>query len=80
MLSITRTFPGSQFYYADRNLRKPVKCTVLDVRMGFPCEIFAEKEETKETFRCFADFGCYELDDYDKALKDAQIQEDRLIY
>lgn len=80
MLSLTKAHPGAQFYYADRNLQRPVKCIVLDLNLGYPCGVIAEKKETKEKFRCLLDFGCYDLEEYDKALKDAQIQEDRLIY
>ena len=38
------------------------------------------RDDNGEVFRCYDGFGCYTLDEYDKALNDAQIQEDRIIY
>lgn len=71
---------GTEFYYADRNLRKPVKCTIQKTILGYPPTIFAKREDTNEIFECYDGFGCYKLDEYDKAFKDAQIQENRIIY
>lgn len=79
-LRISDLHKESEFYYADRNKREPVKCKVLDTSLGYPCEIIAEREDTKETIFCYLGFGCYRLDEYEKAMKDAQIQEDRIIY
>ena len=77
MISIKR---GTEFYYADRNLKKPVKCTIQKTILGYPPTIFAKRDDNGEVFRCYDGFGCYTLDEYDKALNDAQIQEDRIIY
>ena len=71
---------GTEFYYADRNSKKTVKCAIQKIELGFPATIFAKKEETNEVFRCYDGFGCYSLDNYDNAYVDAQIQEDRIIY
>lgn len=79
-LRISELKEGTEFYYADRNKKQPIKCIVCDKKLGHPCEIIAEREDTKEIFSCYLDFGCYGLDEYDKAMKDAQIQEDRIIY
>ena len=71
---------GTEFYYADRNLKKPVKCVILKIELGYPTTIFAKREDTNEVFRCHERFGCYSLDNYDLAYADAQIQEYRIIY
>ena len=71
---------GTEFSYADRNIKNPVKCMILKVELGYPATIFAKREDTSEIFKCFDGLGCYSLDNYDKAYKDAQIQEDRIIY
>ena len=63
-----------EFYYADRNSKKPVKCVIQKIELGYPATIFAKREDTNEVFRC------YSLDNYDNAYVDAQIQEDRIIY
>ena len=68
-----------EFYYADRNSKKPVKCVIQKIELGYPATIFAKREETNEVFRCYDGFGCYSLDNYDNAYVDAQIQEDRII-
>ena len=71
---------GTEFYYADRNSKKPVKCVIQKIELGYPDTIFAKKEETNEVLRCYDGFECYSLDNYDNAYVDAQIQEDRIIY
>ncbi|MCI5500934.1 MAG: hypothetical protein MR409_03270 [Lachnospiraceae bacterium] len=71
---------GTEFYYADRNIKKPVKCIIQKTELGYPATIFAKREDTNKIFKCYDGFGCYTLDNYDKAYKDAQIQEDRNIY
>lgn len=71
---------GTEFYYADRNSKKPVKCVIQKIELGYPATIFAKKEETNEVLRCYDGFECYSLDNYDNAYVDAQIQEDRIIY
>ena len=71
---------GTEFYYADRNSKKPVKCVIQKIELGYPATIFAKREETNEVFRCYDGFGCYSLENYDNAYVDAQIQEDRIIY
>ena len=70
----------TEFYYADRNSKKPVKCVIQKIELGYPATIFAKKEETNEVLRCYDGFECYSLDNYDNAYVDAQIQEDRIIY
>ena len=65
---------GTEFYYADRNSKKPVKCVIQKIELGYPATIFAKREDTNEVLRC------YSLDNYDNAYVDAQIQEDRIIY
>ena len=69
-----------EFYYADIKSKKPVKCVIQKIELGFPATIFAKKEDTIEVFRCYDGFGCYSLENYDNAYVDAQIQEDRIIY
>lgn len=71
---------GAQFYYADKEQGKPVKCKILDVNYGFPTKIIAENIETKQIVICYSGYGCYTLNEYENALKDAQIQKDRIIY
>lgn len=71
---------GTEFYYADRYLKKPVKCVIQNIEFGYPTTIFAKREDTNEVFRCYEGFGCYSLDNYDEAYADAQIQKDRIIY
>lgn len=71
---------GTQFYYADRKQGRPVKCKIVDVDYSFPTEIVAENIETKQIVVCYNAFGCYNFNEYENALKDAQIQEDRIIY
>ena len=64
----------TEFYYADIKSKKPVKCVIQKIELGYPATIFAKREDTNEVFRC------YSLDNYDNAYVDAQIQEDRIIY
>ena len=71
---------GTEFYYADRNSKKPVKCVIQKIELGYPATIFAKKEDTNEVLRCYDGFECYSLENYDNAYVDAQIQEDRIIY
>ena len=71
---------GTEFYYADRNSKKPVKCVIQKIELGYPATIFAKREDTNEVFRCYDGLECYSLDNYDNAYVDAQIQEDRIIY
>ena len=70
---------GTEFYYADRNSKKPVKCVIQKIELGYPATIFAKREDTNEVLRCYDRFGCYSLENYDNAYVDAQIQEDRII-
>ena len=65
---------GTEFYNADRNSKKTVKCVIQKIELGYPATIFAKREDTNEVLRC------YSLDNYDNAYVDAQIQEDRIIY
>ena len=65
---------GTEFYYAYRNSKKPIKCVIQKIELGYPATIFAKREDTNEVLRC------YSLDNYDNAYVDAQIQEDRIIY
>ena len=65
---------GTEFYYADRNSKKYIKCVIQKIELGYPVTIFAKREDTNEVLRC------YSLDNYDNAYVDAQIQEDRIIY
>ena len=71
---------GTEFYFADRNSKKPVKCVIQKIELGYPATIFAKREDTNEVLRCYDGFECYSLDNYDNAYVDAQIQEDRIIY
>ena len=71
---------GTEFYYADRNSKKSIKCVIQKIELGYPATIFAKREDTNEVLRCYDGFGCYSLDNYDNAYVDAQIQEDRIIY
>ena len=64
----------TEFYYADRNSKKSIKCVIQKIELGYPAIIFAKREDTNEVLRC------YSLDNYDNAYVDAQIQEDRIIY
>ena len=70
---------GTEFYYADRNSKKPVKCVIQKIESGYPATIFAKREDTNEVLRCYDGFGCYSLGNYYNAYVDAQIQEDRII-
>ena len=64
---------GTDFYYADRNSKKPVKCVIQKIELGYPATIFAKKEDTNEILRCYDGFECYSLENYDNAYVDAQI-------
>ena len=70
----------TEFYFADRNSKKPVKCVIQKIELGFPAIIFAKREDTNEVFGCYDGFGYYSLDNYDNAYVYAQNQEDRIIY
>ena len=63
----------TEFYFADRNSKKPVKCVIQKIELGYPATIFAKREDTNEVFRCYDRFGCYSLENYDNAYVDAQI-------
>ena len=71
---------GTEFYYADRNSKKSIKCVIQKIELGYPATIFAKREDTNEVLRCYDGFGFYSLDNYDNVYVDAQIQEDRIIY
>lgn len=43
-------FVGDEFYYADRNMKKPIKCIVLHVEYGYPLTIIAKREDTNKVF------------------------------
>lgn len=77
MISIKK---GTEFLYADRNQKEPIKCVIQSVELGYPPKIIAKRGDTGELFTCYDGFGCYKLEEYDKAFADAQIQEDRIIY
>ena len=47
---------GKEFYFADRNSKKPVKCVIQKIELGYPATIFAKREETNEVFRCYDRF------------------------
>ena len=63
---------GTEFYYADRNSKKPVKCVIQKIELGYPATIFAKREYTNEVFGCYDGFGYYSLDNYDNAYVNAQ--------
>ena len=77
MISLSK---GTEFYYADRNKKEPVKCVIQSVKLGYLPMIIARREDTNEIFRCYDGFGCYNLDKYEEAVIDAQIQENRIVY
>ena len=64
---------GTEFYYADRNSKKPIKCVIQKIELGYPATIFAKREDTNEVFRCYDGLECNSLDNYDNAYVDAQI-------
>ena len=64
---------GTEFYYADRNSKKYIKCVIQKIELGYPATIFAKREDTNEVLRCYDGFGCYSLENYDNAYVDAQI-------
>lgn len=68
------------FLYADRSKKTPVKCEKLSENFGFLRSIIAKRMDTGELFKCYVDFGTYRLDQYNEALKDAKIQEKRIIH
>lgn len=43
-------FVGNEFYYVDRNMKKPIKCIVLHVEYGYPLTIIAKREDTNKVF------------------------------
>ena len=63
----------TEFHYADRNSKKPVKCAIQKIELGYPATIFAKREDTNEVFRCYDGFGCNSLDNYDNTYVDSQI-------
>ena len=71
---------GTELYYADIKSKKPVKCVIQKIELGYPATIFAKKEDTNEVLRCYDGLECYSLDNYDNSYVDDQIQEDRIIY
>lgn len=71
---------GTEFYYADREEGKPIKCKILSVNFTLPPRIKAQREDTKEIFSCYEGFGCYPLSRYEDACEDAKSQNIRLIY
>ena len=48
----------TEFYFADRNSKKPVKCVIQKIELGYPATIFAKKEDTNEVLRCYDGFEC----------------------
>lgn len=71
---------GTEFYYANRDKKEPIKCIIQSVELGYPPMITARIKGTNQVFRCYDGFGCYTLNQYNEAYIDAQIQEDRIIY
>lgn len=71
---------SDEFYYADRRQGKPIKCKVLDIGYGFPTKIVARNIETEQVIVCYEGFGCYTLNEYNQALKDAQTKLERIVY
>lgn len=70
---------GIHFWYADRNLKTPVECELVELEFGHPKKILAKNLTTGEIFECCPDFGCYGLRSYSHAWKDAQREEERII-
>ncbi len=70
---------GAHFLYADRQLHKPVKCTIVEYKFGYPPAVLATREDTNDIFLCYDGFGVYDIAEYDKALKDAKKQQERRI-
>ena len=68
------------FLYADRSKKAPVKCEKISENFGFPRSVIAKRMDTDELFTCYVDFGTYSLNQYSEALKDSQIQEERIIH
>ena len=50
---------GAEFYYADRNKKEPVKCKILDIHLGYPLKIIAQREDTGDIFRYKTSGGIY---------------------
>lgn len=70
-----------KFFFTQIEAKKtPVKCEKLSENFGFPRFIIAKRMDTGELFECYVDFGTYRLDQYNEALKDAKIQEKRIIH
>ena len=63
---------GTEFYYADIKSKKPVKCVLQKIELGYPATIFANREDTNEVFRCYDGFGYHSLDNYYNAYVYAQ--------
>ena len=63
---------GTELYYADIKSKKPVKCVIQKIELGYPATIFAKKEDTNEVLRCYDGFGYHSLDNYDNAYVYAQ--------
>ena len=63
---------GTEFYYADRNSKKSIKCVIQKIELGYPATTFAKREDTNEVLRCYDGFECYSLDNYDNAYVYAQ--------
>lgn len=73
------TSTGTHFWYADRRSHMPIECEILDKNFGHPQSIIARVLSTGEVFRCFPDFGCYDLRSYSHALRDAEKIDERII-
>lgn len=71
---------GDTFYYADRDTGEPVKCEAIDMSFGLPNRITARRLDNGKCIYCYDGFGCYELNQFEEAVKDAKIKEDRRIY
>lgn len=69
---------GNYFWYANRETKKAEKCMIVNVMMySYPPKILAKKQNGS-TFTCYDGFGCFNTEK--DAIKDAQIEEDRIIY
>ena len=71
---------GEKFLYANRKTKQPEECEVLDIEFCFPMRVIARNLKTNKVTTYYPSFGCFPLDKYDDALKDAQINEERIIY
>ena len=77
---LTNKTEGTHFWYADRKSKKPIECEIVAREYGYPERIWAKTIPDGQTFRCFPSFGCYDLQSYSHALKDAETEEERIIY